>query len=240
MPVLRLDKFITAMGLASRNESRELIRRARVWLNGQPARPESRVDTDKDAVTLDGETVEYIQYATYMMNKPAGVISATEDDRERTVLDLLDDAARRRGVAPAGRLDKDAEGLLLITDDGTLAHRVISPSHGIIKTYEAVIESPPAPGAEKQFADGLTLGDGTVCLPAKLERLSEDRVRVYVSEGRYHQVKRMLANVGSPVLKLRRLAIGALKLDESLAPGEYRRLTEREIGLLFLSKENDL
>ena len=240
MPVLRLDKLLTAAGLATRSEARGLIRCGRVLVNGGAAKAEMHINTERDAVTLDGEPVSYSARVVYMMNKPAGVLTATEDGREKTVLDLMDDIARRRGTAPAGRLDRDTEGLLILTDDGELAHRIISPSHGVVKAYEAEVASPPEPGAEAALAEGLTLGDGTKCLPARLERISETTVRLYISEGKYHQVKRMLANTGAPVVRLRRLSIGALDLDPGLAPGEYRLLSEQETQLLFTDRQHNL
>ncbi len=240
MPVLRLDKLLTSAGLATRSEARGLIRCGRVLVNGGAAKADTHVDTDRDAVTLDGEPVRYTARVVYMMNKPAGVLTATEDGREKTVLDLMDETARRRGAAPAGRLDRDTEGLLILTDDGDLAHRIISPSHGVVKAYEAEVASPPETGAEDILAAGITLGDGTKCLPARLERVSETTVRLYISEGKYHQVKRMLANTGAPVVKLRRLSIGALDLDPDLAPGEYRLLTEEETQQLFTDKHRNL
>lgn len=240
MPVMRLDKLISSSGLASRNEARNLIRAGRVQVNGRPASADTHVITETDNVTLDGNPVVFAEHITYMMNKPAGVLSATEDAREKTVVDLLDPIARRRGVAPAGRLDKDTEGLLILTDDGELAHKIISPSHGIVKIYEAVVESPPEPDAEYRIANGIMLGDGTKCLPGRLERLEETKVRLYISEGKYHQVKRMLANTGAPVTKLTRIAIGGLMLDNRLEPGEYRPISENEIKKIFNEQLSDL
>ena len=212
----------------------------RIAIDEERSKQSEKYDADTDEILVDGEALHYAEFFYIMMNKPAGVLTATEDGREKTVLDLMDETARRRGAAPAGRLDRDTEGLLILTDDGDLAHRIISPSHGVVKAYEAEVASPPETGAEDILAAGITLGDGTKCLPARLERVSETTVRLYISEGKYHQVKRMLANTGAPVVKLRRLSIGALDLDPDLAPGEYRLLTEEETQQLFTDKHRNL
>ncbi|MBR6311781.1 MAG: 16S rRNA pseudouridine(516) synthase [Oscillospiraceae bacterium] len=233
MPVFRLERLVTSSGSATRSQARGLIKTGRVLINGAPAKVGMRIDTDRDLVTLDGEPLNYVRRVVYMMNKPKGVVTATEDEKEKTVLDLMDDFAKKRGVAPAGRLDKDTEGLLILTDDGELAHNIIAPVKGVVKTYEAEVSVVPAPDAEERIAAGLTLWDGTQFLPARMERLGEYQVRVFLSEGKYHEVKRMLAAVGAPVAKLKRVAIGRLRLDPGLEPGAFRHLSDDEVGLMF-------
>ena len=178
---------------------------------------------------LDGIKIEYAKYHYYMLNKPAGVLSATDDGRQKTVLDLVTPEMRKMGLFPVGRLDKDTTGLLLLTNDGDFAHRVISPKSGIVKVYHARTEVPVDEADVAAFAEGLTLGDGTKCLPAGLKPLTDGSCLVEVMEGKYHQVKRMLASRGKPVTELKRLSIGGLKLDESLLPGDFRALEQNEL-----------
>ena len=233
MPIFRLERLVTSTGAATRSQARGMIREGRVLINGEPARVGMRVNTESDLVTLDGEPLNYVRRVVYMMNKPKGVVTATEDGKDKTVLDLMDDFAKKRGVAPAGRLDKDTEGLLILTDDGDLIHSIIAPVREVVKTYEAVVSVIPAPDAEERIAAGLKLWDGTEFLPAKMERLGDYEVRVYLSEGKYHEVKRMLAAVGAPVAALKRVAIGRLRLDPNLEPGSFRLLSEDETELMF-------
>ena len=168
-----------------------------------------------------------------MMNKPAGVLSATEDGRQKTVLDLVSPQMKRLGLFPVGRLDKDTRGLLLLTDDGDFAHRVISPKSEVEKLYYARVEGEPCAEDAEAFARGIVLADGTRCLPARLQLLGGDECLVTVMEGKYHQVKRMLASRGKPVLELRRLSIGRLELDENLQPGEYQEMTQEDLCKVF-------
>ena len=233
MPIFRLERLVTSTGAATRSQARGMIREGRVRINGEPARVGMRVNTESDLVTLDGEPLNYVRRVVYMMNKPKGVVTATEDGKDKTVLDLMDDFAKKRGVAPAGRLDKDTEGLLILTDDGELIHSIIAPVKEVVKTYEAVVSVIPAPNAEERIAAGLKLWDGTEFLPAKMERLGDYEVRVYLREGKYHEVKRMLAAVGAPVAALKRVAIGRLQLDPKLEPGSFRLLSEDETELMF-------
>ena len=234
--LMRLDKFIAAVEPLSRAEVKQLLRQGRVAVDGAVVtRGETKLDPETARVCLDGRDLAWAAHHYYMMNKPAGVLSATEDGAGKTVLDLMGEAERRFGLFPAGRLDKDAEGLLILTDDGDFCHRLISPKSGVEKTYYAETAAPVPAAAPAAFAAGLTLADGTRCLPAKLELFGEGECRavVKVTEGKYHQVKRMLAAVGSPVTYLKRTAEGGLKLDESLPPGAWRPLSPAEREAVF-------
>ena len=237
MPKMRLDKLLSECGVASRKEIRQLIRSGRVSVDGAAAAsPEMKLDPYKALVCLDGTKIEYAKYHYYMMNKPAGVLSATDDGRQKTVLDLVTPEMRKIGLFPVGRLDKDTTGLLLLTNDGNFAHRVISPRSGIVKVYHARTEAPVDEADITAFKEGLTLGDGTKCLPAGLKLLPDGSCLVEVMEGKYHQVKRMLASRGKPVTELKRLSIGGLKLDETLLPGGFRALEENELCSVMKEK----
>lgn len=235
MPRMRLDKLLAHLNCGSRKEVQAMIRAGRVQVNGTVERdPAAKVDSDSAQVMLDGQAQRYQAQRYYMLNKPAGVITASRDVRHDTVLDLFPEEMRR-GLFAVGRLDKDTEGLLIVTDDGALSHALMSPSRHVYKVYEAVVEGTLLPEAETRFETGLTLKDGTVCLPARLERLAvggEQRVRVTLREGKYHQVKRMIAAVGGVVVQLRRVQLGGLRLDPALTEGAFRALTERELELL--------
>lgn len=235
MPRMRLDKLLAHLNCGSRKEVQAMIRAGRVQVNGAVERdPATKVDSDSAQVVLDGQAQKYQAQRYYMLNKPAGVITASRDARHDTVLDLFPEEMRR-GLFAVGRLDKDTEGLLIVTDDGALSHALMSPSRHVYKVYEAVVEGILVPEAEARFQTGLTLKDGTVCLPARLERLAgggEQRVRVTLREGKYHQVKRMIAAVGGVVVQLRRTQLGGLQLDPALTEGAFRALTEQELELL--------
>ena len=235
MPTIRLDKYISDLGLGSRKEIRDWIRSGRVSVDGRVIRQsDEKLDPASAAVCLDGEALRYRKAVYLMMNKPEGVITATEDENQKTVLDLLPKTLRSRGLFPVGRLDKDTSGLLILTDDGDYAHRVSAPKSGVVKRYLAEVDGEPDEEDAAAFQSGLVLADGTRCLPAELEILGDRRCIVSVSEGKYHQVKRMLASRGKPVKALKRLSIGALDLDESLAPGEFRELSEQELCTVFM------
>lgn len=234
---MRLDKLLSECGVASRKEIRQLIRSGRVSVDGAAAAsPEMKLDPYKALVCLDGTKIEYAKYHYYMMNKPAGVLSATDDGRQKTVLDLVTPEMRKIGLFPVGRLDKDTTGLLLLTNDGEFAHRVISPRSGIVKVYHARTEAPVDEADITAFKEGLTLGDGTKCLPAGLKLLPDGSCLVEVMEGKYHQVKRMLSSRGKPVTELKRLSIGGLKLDKALLPGDFRALEENELCSVMKKK----
>lgn len=237
MPKMRLDKLLSECGVASRKEIRQLIRSGRVSVDGAAAAsPEMKLDPYKALVCLDGTKIEYAKYHYYMMNKPAGVLSATDDGRQKTVLDLVTPEMRKIGLFPVGRLDKDTTGILLLTNDGEFAHRVISPRSGIVKVYHARTEAPVDEADITAFKEGLTLGDGTKCLPAGLKLLPDGSCLVEVMEGKYHQVKRMLSSRGKPVTELKRLSIGGLKLDKALLPGSFRALEENELCSVMKKK----
>ena len=224
----RLDRFLSEAGVASRRELRAIIRAGRVRVNDVPASaPEQKIDETSDRVTLDGEAVGPRGPVVLLLHKPTGYVTSTDDPRDRTVMELL--PPQYRGLAPVGRLDKDTTGLLLLTDDGTFAHKVISPKSHVSKLYEAVVDGTPCEADFAAFREGIVLRDGTQCLPAELIDLGGGRVQVEVFEGKYHQVKRMLGSRQMSVLQLKRLRIGGLWLDGSLAEGEYRRLTPEEI-----------
>ncbi len=234
MAAERLDKLLTELGLASRKDGKAIIRAGRVAIDGVVCRkPEQKADPAVQSVTLDGKALAAPRPRVFMMDKPLGVVTATEDREQKTVLDLLPPELRRLGLFPVGRLDKDTSGLLLLTNDGDLAHRVISPKSCVEKRYYAGIEGEAGEAEVSAFARGLTLGDGTRCLPATLEPLGRGECLVTVREGKYHQVRRMLASVGKPVKTLRRVAIGTLTLGDELGAGGVRELDENDLCKLF-------
>lgn len=226
----RIDKLLCSTGRWSRREVKDLVRQGRVAADGRTVlRPEEKADPETVHLTVDGAEVICAPFVYVMLHKPAGVLSATEDRSQPTVLDLLPPELRRRGLFPVGRLDKDTTGLLLLTDDGPLAHGLLSPKKHVDKVYLAQVEGRVDEADAAALAAGLTLGDGTVCLPAGLEPLGDGSAcLVTLREGKYHQVKRMLAARGKPVLTLHRLRMGPLTLDEGLKPGKWRFLTPRE------------
>ena len=237
MALVRLDKYLADMGLATRKELKGIIRAGRVAVDGTVVTsPEAKLNAEKSRVTLDGDELFYTRFHYYMLYKPCGVVTATEDRRQGTVLDLLTPELRRMGLFPVGRLDKDTSGLLLLTDDGEFAHRVISPKSGITKLYYAEVDGALTQEDVCAFAEGLTLGDGTKCLPARLEIITPNACRVAVMEGKYHQVRRMLASRSAHVTRLKRESIGALKLDPDMHEGDFRELDESEIALVYLEK----
>lgn len=236
MSLIRLDKLLSDEGIASRKELRAIIKAGRVTVNGKAVcTPETKVESDCDIIRLDGRILKYSEYHYYLMDKPCGILTATEDKRQKTVLDLLPPETRRMGVFPVGRLDKDTSGLLLITNDGEFAHRVISPKSNIEKLYFAKVDGIPTAEDAEEFEKGLILSDGTRCLPARLEVTGKNECYVAVREGKYHQVRRMLASRGKHVEQLRRLRIGSLCLDPSSRPGDFRELDQNEIDSIFLS-----
>ena len=237
MAMLRLDKLLADTGRYTRRESKQLIREGRVLVDGRVARTaEEKVSPEEHTVTVDGEAILHRRFTWVMLHKPAGVLSATEDSRQKTVLDLLPQELRRQELFPVGRLDKDTEGLLLLTNDGETAHRLLSPKYHVEKRYLAHTEGCLQEADRLAFAEGIVLGDGTQCRRAKLEILQAteqgSRCIVTVHEGKFHQVKRMLAGRGCPVVYLKRLSMGGVTLDDRLAPGEYRLLSAQEELLL--------
>ena len=236
---MRLDKFLVACAVGSRTEVKNFLKSGRVTVNGKKEKSAKlQVNEETDEICFDGRKLDYEEFVYYMMNKPKGVISATEDPKHKTVLDLLNDYARAKEVFPVGRLDIDTHGLLLLTNDGKLAHALLSPKRHVDKTYLAQVKGIMTPEDIEVFAQGIPLKDFT-CQPAKLELVSLDKVenqslvRVTIAEGKFHQVKRMVAYCGKEVVDLQRLTMGTLTLDEGLKRGEWRRLTKEELeGLL--------
>ncbi len=236
---LRLDKYLADMGIGTRSELKNLIRNGRVKVNGSVCdRPEQKICTEIDTVFFDGRPVVYADYIYIMLHKPAGVVSATTDNVNTTVLDLIKDK-KRKDLFPAGRLDKDTEGLLLLTNDGDLAHRLLSPGKHVDKVYYARIQGKVTEEDILAFREGVNIGEESLTMPAKLEIISSDEVSeilLTLQEGKFHQVKRMFEAAGKEVIYLKRLSMGRLLLDPKLAPGEYRELTEEEIRYITTVK----
>ena len=228
----RLDKVLASTGRWSRREVKELIREGRVLVDGHLAGSgEQKVDPAGTALLVDGRAVAVSRFTYVMLHKPAGVLSATEDPRQETVLDLLPPELGRRGLFPVGRLDRDTEGLLLLTDDGALAHRLLSPKSHVDKVYYARLDVPLGEEDRLAFAQGIVLEDGYRCMAAELALLGDGReVLITLREGKFHQIKRMAAARGSRVIYLKRLRMGSLSLDGALPPGGWRCLTEEEIA----------
>ncbi|BCG58729.1 pseudouridine synthase [Paenibacillus sp. URB8-2] len=236
----RLDKVLSHVGFGSRSELRKQAKQGLITVNGAVVKDSgAHVDPYVDKIEVAGEAVLYREHIYLMMNKPPGVLSATEDKRDRTVLDLLEERYAMFEPFPVGRLDKDTVGLLLLTSDGKLAHELLSPRKHVPKTYEAVVEGDVGPEDVAAFAEGVKLDDGYMTLPAQLVILSRDRgkqvisrISLTITEGKFHQVKRMFQAVGKKVVFLKRVSMGNLSLDESLAEGACRELTEAELKLL--------
>ena len=232
---IRLDKYLADMGLGTRSQIKKEIRSGQVVVNGiSICRPEVKIDTGQDKVIFHGEPVTYEEYEYFMLNKPAGVISAASDRQETTVIDLIKDR-KRDNLFPVGRLDKDTEGLLIITNNGELAHRLLSPKKHVDKVYFARINGQVTQSDVDNFSRGVDIGDEKPTLPADLVICTSDEIseiRLTIREGRFHQVKRMFQAFGKEVVYLKRLQMGGIALDESLKPGEYRRLTEEEVERL--------
>lgn len=229
----RLDKRIAATGRWSRKEARDLIRAGRVSVEGAVCRsPEAKVG-EEAPVTVDGVPMVADRPVYLMLHKPAGVVSSTDEPGERTVLDLLGEEYRNIGLFPAGRLDKDTEGLLLLTNDGPLAHRLLAPKSHVDKVYYVEVSGILDEEDVEAVRQGVTLGDGYECLPGELELLSSNSAHITLHEGKYHQVKRMLASRGKPVTYLKRIKFGPLALDESLPKGSWRPLSDKELKGIF-------
>lgn len=233
--IIRLDKYLADLGLGTRNEVKTYIRKGRVRVNRVlSTKPEEKVDITLDEVLFDERRVTYQEYIYVMLHKPVGVVSATTDRADRTVLDLID-LPQKKELFPVGRLDKDTEGLLLLTNDGEMAHRLLSPKKHVDKVYFARVKGKVTTKDQQAFLEGVSIGEDTVTLPAKLSILVSDdisEIELTIQEGKFHQVKRMFEAVGKEVIYLKRLSMGSLSLDLTLAPGEYRDLTEEEIASL--------
>lgn len=232
---MRLDKFLAEMGIGSRSQVKEYIKKGLVLINGEKAkRPEEKINPNVDEVCYNGENVRFAEYEYYMLNKPANYVSATKDNVSETVLSLIKTRIRD-DLFPVGRLDKDTEGLLIITNDGELSHNLLSPKKHVEKTYFARVEGKVTDEDVKLFKEGLDIGDEKITKPSCLKILKSDEIseiELTISEGRFHQVKRMFEAVDKKVIYLKRLSMGNLKLDESLQLGEYRQLTNEELEIL--------
>lgn len=258
MADIRLDKFLADAGAGTRSEVKIKIKKGQVTVNGEAAgKSDIKINPDCDEVCLDGKKLIYNEFEYFMLNKPQGVVSATKDDMDKTVIELITEA-KRRDLFPVGRLDKDTEGLLIITNDGKLSNNLLAPGKHVDKTYFAIIDGEVTEDTVLRFDEGIDIGDDKPTAPAKLRILYDDKdeasdvvynsgdscddfvsdgivkskVEITITEGRYHQIKRMFEAVGMKVTYLKRLSMGSLSLDDSLKPGEYRRLTDEEIKLL--------
>ena len=241
--MMRLDKYLCETGFGTRSQVKDLLKKGQVMVNGEVVKkPELKINETTDQILCQGEKASYQKNIYLMLHKPAGVVSATEDNREKTVLDLVRPEDRKNGLFPVGRLDKDTEGLLLLTDDGELAHRLLSPKKHVDKTYYAKIDGQVTEEHVKQFREGLDIGDEKKTLPAVLTILLSgpvSEIEVTIHEGRFHQIKRMFEAVGCKVTYLKRLSMGSLVLDETLPPEEYRPLTEAELEGLTKQRGTD-
>lgn len=232
---MRIDKYLANMNVGSRKEVHSLIKKKVVTVNGELVTTPKQQVKETDLVAVDGNKIAYQQYHYFLLNKPKGVISATEDRSQQTVISLLKTKDRYQGIAPVGRLDKDTTGLLLLTNDGALAHELLAPNKHVAKVYRAKIAGVPDPETAKKFAQGLILGDGTKLKPAKLKILKQDQdnnlsqIEIQIQEGKYHQIKRMFGAIGMKVLELDRISMGKLRLPADLKRGEYKELDLAEI-----------
>lgn len=238
---MRLDKLLEAKGYGSRKKVKQLIKRKQVLVDGQVILADGyAVDPLFQQVVVSGKQLTDEAHVYYMLNKPAGVVSAATDTKNQTVIDLIHSTDRRPGLFPVGRLDRDTEGLLLITNNGQLAHELLVPKKEVVKCYEAVVNERVTAADIKAFEQGITFHGGIQCKPAKLTILSatddESRVRLEISEGKFHQVKKMFLSVGKKVVYLKRISMGDLVLDPTLGLGEYRPLTKEEFHLLTIRR----
>ena len=232
----RLDKIIATQFNLSRRDARIAIRRGRVSAGGKVLRDFGYLLDIDSQITLDGQALNYKEHIYILMNKPKGVLSASSDKNKKTVVDLVPDSLRRQGLFPVGRLDKDTTGFLIVTDDGDFAHKAISPKYEVYKSYLVKLDGPLNNDMIKQFADGITLADGTKCKSGRLEILDSSLARVQICEGKYHQIKRMFGVVGLGVNELKREAVGGLSLPENLAEGDCIELSKCEIEMIFHNK----
>ena len=230
---MRLDKYLCDLNIGSRSRVKQFISQGLVSVNDAIVKQcDFKIHENNDNIFFQGKQLGYQKYYYFMLNKPQGVVSATKDNKDKTVLDLLSKEDFRNDLFPVGRLDKDTEGLLLLTNNGSLAHELLSPRKHVDKTYQVILESALSPEAAKRLEEGVDIGETEPTLPAKVKFIENDRILLTIHEGRFHQVKRMLQAVGNKVIGLKRLSFGNLCLDEKLAPGAYRILTEREVELL--------
>lgn len=232
----RIDKILAAQGTLSRKDVKEMIKKGRVSLNGTTVKDSAvKINTETDEILIDGERINLKNHIYIMLNKPLGVVSASESENDQTVVDLVPDELYRKGLFPAGRLDKDTTGFVLITDDGEFAHRILSPKNHIFKTYMATLERSLSQEQIKLLESGITLADGTSLKEAKVEIIEDGenpKVKIMICEGKYHQVKRMFAAAGNKVIALHRTKMGELFLDETLESGKCREITVEELELI--------
>ena len=230
----RLDKFISTQTNYSRKDIKRLCKSCDIMLNGKIIKQSDvKIDPENDVVSVCGEEIAYKQFVYYMMNKPKGVLSASNDKNAKTVIDILPEQFRRKNLFPAGRLDKDTTGLLIITDDGDFAHRMLSPNKKVYKHYIATLDKSLDDTVKERFENGIVLADGTVCQKAFFDKLSDKKALVKICEGKFHQVKKMFLSCSYTVVELERVQIGSLKLDGNLAQSEVRELTKNETKLVF-------
>lgn len=236
MGLLRIDRFLSNQNIASRREAKELLRAGLVQVNGETVRKADRkIDPERDTISVNGQECQYQEHLYLMLYKPKGVVSATEDRVHRTVLDLVPEELSRPGLFPAGRLDKDTTGFVLLTDDGDFAHAILAPKRHVTKTYEAVVDAPVSPEDLRRLEEGIVLKDGTICMEASFSVEKEGEtptILVVIREGKYHQIKRMFGAVGWRVLDLKRTQIGGLALDPALPEGECRPITTNELKMI--------
>ncbi len=233
--IQRIDKIISSQLNISRNDARSLIKGGRVFCDGSAVTDSAfKADGEKSEITVDGKPLFYKEHVYIMMNKPEGVVSATNDPKTKTVIDLVPENMRRKNLFPAGRLDKDTVGFMLITDDGDFAHRILSPSRHVEKTYIAHLRDTLTGEGKAILEKGAVLSDGTQCMDARVRIIDDEgkKVEIIIREGKYHQIKRMFASVGNEVVYLKRIAIGGLSLDESLGPGQCREISEKELKII--------
>lgn len=235
----RLDKILASQGASSRKDVKEIIKSGRVAVNGKTVRDSSVKISDTDCVSLDGKILTLKKHIYLMLNKPEGIVSASDSKTEKTVVDLVPDVFFRSGLFPAGRLDKDTVGFVLITDDGDFAHRILSPKNHIVKTYEARLAKTLTEEQRQLIQKGIVLSDGTTCLESRIKILENgdaSLVAIQICEGKYHQIKRMFAAAGNKVVSLKRTKMGDLELDASLLPGECREITSEELNKIEFGK----
>lgn len=238
---MRLDKFLTELGVGTRSEVKKILKTGQITVNGIPVKkPEEKIDEAKDIVAYQGRVLAYRKFEYYLFHKPAGCVTAVTDEQHKTVMDYMKDLTRK-DLNPVGRLDIDTEGLLLITNDGMLSHELLSPAKHVPKTYYARIEGSVTKGDVNRFAEGVDIGEKKMTKPAELTILASDvvsEIELTISEGKFHQVKRMFEAVGKKVIYLKRISMGSLILDKDLKPGEYRPLTEEEVNQLKTGVDN--
>ena len=229
---IRLDKYLADMGFGTRSEVKAVIKKGKININGIVVKDANfKIDTLKDVVLFEGNPIVYEEFEYYMLNKPAGVVSATTDSRDKTVIDLIT-SKKKKDLFPVGRLDKDTEGLLIICNDGELCHNLLSPKKHVEKTYYVCLDKLLSMEAEEKVCAGVYIEKDVKSMPATLERITDDKVYLTIQEGKFHQVKKMFHAVGLEVIYLKRISMGGLKLDESLKEGDFRPLTLDEINYL--------